>query len=395
MATANEEILDATIRHQITVLRFSDRMADDATKLLEASDKELVALLQTELTEVARVRLDALLIEIRRMRYAAISAVNADMQPDLQGLAPIESTWEIGAMSAAVPVEIAFNTVSPAVLRAVVASPVNGIPLQGWWDRLAATDAFRIEQELRLGIIAGENTDQIVRRIRGTKAAKYTDGVLAITRRDAETVVRTAANHVSTGARQATWNANADIIRGIRWVSTLDGRTTSVCQSRDGEVYPIDKGPRPPAHPNCRSTVAPVLAGEEIIGDRATVTDTRTRKKRELDFSAEVREEVGDKEWSRMSANARREKVKAKREAWANENIGHTPSNTTYQEWLKRQPVKFQDEVLGPTRGALFRDGLQLDKFVDTSGKKYNLDQLRDRLDSDMKEHLDRLTGKD
>lgn len=396
MPTANEELLDATVRHQIAVLRFSNRMAADAVKLLEASDRELVAMLQENLTEFQEARLNAMLIEIRRLRAAAIAAIDADVRPDLNGLSQVEATWEANAMAAAVPVEIAFNTVAPATLRAVVASPINGIPLQGWWDRLAAADSQRIEQQLRLGILQGETNDQIVRRIRGTKAANYSDGVLAITKRDAETVVRTAANHVSTGARQATWEANADIISGVRWVATLDGRTSAVCRSRDGEVYPIDKGPRPPAHPNCRSTVVPILAGEEIVGDRPTVRDGRTRRKRELDFTQEAREEAGAKEWSRMSAADRRAQVKARRDAWAAENIGLTPSNVTYQDWIKRQPAKFQDEVLGPTRARLFRDGgVSLDKFVDASGRQYNLDQLRTRLDDDARELLDRLRGTD
>lgn len=395
MATANEELLDATVRHQIMLLRFSSREAAQAVEILEQSDRALVAMLQEQLTETAQTRLEQLLIEVRRLRAAAIAAADAATRPDLQELSQIEANWEVAAMTAATPVQVAFNTVSPAVLRAVVASPVNGIPLQGWWDRLAAADAQRIEQKLRLGILQGDTTDQIVRSIRGTRAAGYSDGVLAITKRDAETVVRTAANHVSTGARQATWEANADVISGVRWVATLDGRTSPVCRSRDGEVYPIDKGPRPPAHPNCRSTVVPVLAGEEIVGDRPTVRDSRTRRMRERDFSAEARDEVGAREWSKMSAGDRRALVRAKREAWADENIGSTPSNVTYQDWLKRQPAKFQDDVLGATRGRLFRDGLTLDKFVDASGRQYSLDQLRGRLDEDMRDLLDRLQGRD
>ena len=89
MATANEELLDATVRHQIVVLRFSDRMATDAARLLEASDRELVAMLQTELTEFAEARLNAMLIEVRRLRAAAIQAVDADVRPDLDGLSQV------------------------------------------------------------------------------------------------------------------------------------------------------------------------------------------------------------------------------------------------------------------------------------------------------------------
>lgn len=97
-----------------------------------------------------------------------------------------------------------------------------------------------------------------------------------------------------------------------------------------------------------------------------------------------------------MSAADRRAQVKARRDAWAAEIIGLTPSNVTYQDWIKRQPAKFQDEVLGPTRARLFRDGgVSLDKFVDASGRQYNLDQLRTRLDDDARELLDRLRGTD
>lgn len=391
MATANETLLDATVRHQIQLLRFSSRMAVDAIKLLEASDREIVALLAAETTELTGIRLEAMLTEIRRLRRAVIDSVDLGVRPDLDGLGAVEAAWETSAMSTAVPIiGVAFNTVAPAQLRAAVATPINGLELKSWWDRLAVADSQRIEQQLRLGLVQGETNAQIVKRIRGTRAMNYTDGVLAITKRDAETVVRTAANHVSTAARQSVWEANADIIQGIRWVATLDGRTSSSCRARDGEVYPINKGPRPPGHPNCRSTVVPVLAGEQLVGDRATVRDTRTRRQQEIDFRADAQAKAGSN-WANMTAKERNAAVRNEREAWAQENIGQAPSNLTYQTWLKRQPASFQDEVLGPTRGRLFRDGLELDKFVDSSGKQFNLDQLRTTLDSDQKELLDRL----
>lgn len=391
MATANETLLDATVRHQIQLLRFSSRMAVDAIKLLEASDREIVTLLAAETTELTGIRLEAMLTEIRRLRRAVIDSVDLGVRPDLDGLGAVEAAWETSAMSTAVPIiGVAFNTVAPAQLRAAVATPINGLELKSWWDRLAVADSQRIEQQLRLGLVQGETNAQIVKRIRGTRAMNYTDGVLAITKRDAETVVRTAANHVSTAARQSVWEANADIIQGIRWVATLDGRTSSSCRARDGEVYPINKGPRPPGHPNCRSTVVPVLAGEQLVGDRATVRDTRTRRQQEIDFRADAQAKAGSN-WANMTAKERNAAVRNEREAWAQENIGQAPSNLTYQTWLKRQPASFQDEVLGPTRGRLFRDGLELDKFVDSSGKQFNLDQLRTTLDSDQKELLDRL----
>lgn len=380
--TANEEILDASIRHQIKLLRFSDGEAQKAAGLLAQSDAELVKLLQSGLTETSAARISGLLAEVRRMRVAVAEKLGAELQEDMVGLSTTEAEWEEAMLLGSSPVSLSFNAVPPAVLKAVVGSPINGIPLEDWLGKMAANDVSRIEQQIRLGVLEGETIEQMVSRIRGTKAGGYKDGVLETTRREAQMIARTATNHVSTSARQATWDANADIISGVRWVATLDGRTSPVCQSRDGFVYPIDKGPRPPAHPNCRSTVAPVLHGEEILGDRPTVTDKRTRAQREVDFRAEAKAEAGDK-WKKMSPAERNAAIKARRTKWADENIGQAPTSTNYQTWLKGQSKEFQDDVLGPGKAQLFRGGVPLDKFVDEKGKPYSLAQLKAEVSAD------------
>jgi len=56
---------------------------------------------------------------------------------------------------------------------------------------------------------------------------------------------------------------------------------------------------------------------------------------------------------------------------------------TTYDQWLKRQPASFQDEVLGPARGKLFRAGQETSHtFVDSRGKLLTLKQLKARRQS-------------
>lgn len=381
--TANEEILDATIRHQIKLLRFSNGEALTISKLLAESDAELEAMLSSGLTDTSETRIRSLLKDIRRSRAAVYERIQAILEEDLSGLAVIEAAWEGGALSSAVPVVMTFAATPPSVLKALAGSPINGIPLKGWLGRTSLNDVLRIEQQIRLGVLGGETTPQIVRRIRGTRAAGFTDGVLSTTRREAEMIVRTATNHVSTAARQSVWEANADIIKGVRWVATLDGRTSSVCQSRDGEIYAIDKGPRPPAHPNCRSTVAPVLDGEQIVGTRPTITDKRTRRQREINFRAEAHAEAGNAKWKGMSVAQRDAAIKAKRLKWADDNIGQSPTSTNYETWLKGQSLKFQDSVLGPTKAKMFREGATLDKFVDANGKPYTLKQLQAALGSD------------
>jgi len=60
--------------------------------------------------------------------------------------------------------------------------------------------------------------------------------------------------------------------------------------------------------------------------------------------------------------------------------VGRVPIATSYQQWLGRQNVGFQNEVLGPTRGVLFRKGeIDLPGFVDQSGSRWTLRELYDQ----------------
>lgn len=132
------------------------------------------------------------------------------------------------------------------------------------------------------------------------------------------------------------------------FVATLDANTTPLCQSLDGGVYDVDDGPQPLLHYNCRSIRVPYIDGG-AIGDRPATTATM-------------------KSLDGLTGNARRKA--------AAEMTGRVPARTTYQTWLQGQSKDFQDEVLGPTRGDLFRSGVKLTQFVDSAGDQLTLDEL-------------------
>lgn len=57
---------------------------------------------------------------------------------------------------------------------------------------------------------------------------------------------------------------------------------------------------------------------------------------------------------------------------------GQVPEDMTYQDWLRKQPVERQDDILGKAKGQLFRKGgLTLDRFIDRNGRELNLAELR------------------
>ena len=153
-------------------------------------------------------------------------------------------------------------------------------------------------------------------------------------------MVRTALNHTATVARNETFKANRSVLKGVQWHATLDNRTSAVCRGRDGKIYPVESGPRPPAHPNCRSTMIPVTKSWKELGINLKEAPAGTR----------------------ASMN------------------GQVPSTLTYNDWLKKQPVGFQDDILGKAKGQLYRKGdLPLDRFIDRAGKEYTLAELKIR----------------
>jgi len=180
------------------------------------------------------------------------------------------------------------------------------------------------------GIIAGKTNQEIVNDINTISKKTH--------RLQAKSLVRTVTNHVSSTARQLTMQENDDIIEKYQWISTLDGRTTFTCQSLDGKIFEKGKGPTPPLHWGCRSTIVPLVKPEYKIFD----------------------------------------KEKSKRVARVDGKSTLISGQTTYNSWLKTQSNEFQEEVLGPKRAALFRKGgLSLNQFVDERYEPLTLEQLK------------------
>lgn len=385
LTTANQIYLDAALRHQIGLRRYSAGLNKRIARLLEDADAELTARLRTRLDRFQGRPMDytgerwrALLQDMTAARAAALGEVRKLARSELNTLAAMEAQREATLLAGSIPIEVSFAAVSSDQLRAIVSSrPFQGRLLRDWFNNLERADQGRLRQALQLGMTQGEPTDDIVRRIVGTRRNNYADGILSISRRDAQAITRTAVNHVSNTARGYVWEANDDIITARIWVSTLDGRTSAVCRARDGKGRPTKEGgslpegverlvPRdatPPAHINCRSTMVAYIDGVGLVGNRPTVTDTRTREKREVDFRRIAREQ------GRSIKDVRRD--------WAERNVGTVPASTDYQTFMGRQSAAFQDEVLGRTKGRLFREGgLKLDHFVDRAGNELNLAQL-------------------
>lgn len=334
----NDEIADALTRHQVGLQRLSNATVRKILALLRRSDSRIFErLLREDVSDLSRQRQQKLLRDIRKIVDSVYSDATGKLRIELESLAEYEVEFQQNLFERTLPID--FRTVAPSadqIIAAVNSRPFQGRLLKEWFTDLEAGAFKRLRDTIRMGVIEGRTTEQMVRDIRGTRAQGYKDGILEISRRGAQATVRTAVNHTATAARNRLYERNKSLIKGVQWLSTLDGRTSPICRARDGKVYDVDKGPRPPAHPNCRSSTAPII-----------------------------------KSWREMGLSGLPKSTRASMN-------GQVPEDMTYGEWLRKQPAGFQDDVLGKSKATLFRKGeLPIDRFVNRLGDELTLDELR------------------
>ena len=363
MATANENIRDAMIRHQIGLIRASGTLSKQIIKELRKSEKEIRERIERRLAEINERGSDLgptttrRLLEIERQLRDLLGKTHRVIQEDtekfMEELAIREPVFVKNVIEDALPVIVNAGVPNTIVLREIVKhQPVDGRILGDWLRKFEENDVERMMDEIRKGLVQGEGIPQITRRIFGTTRLNGQDGVRAISRRGAETLARTVSNGIANQARQAFFRQNASLIKSEVYTATLDNRTTVICASLDGQAFDVGKGPIPPLHMACRSTRVPSIDGR-LIGERPAKSVT----KGELDG---------------LSPEQRRKRI--------NDLTGRVPASQTYTEFLKRQTVPFQNEVLGVKRARLFRQGkLSLDRFVDDTGRLFTLDELMKR----------------
>lgn len=378
--TANEELRDALIRHQIHLLRYSGYVRNRMNAILQQSEQELVARIQRDLQGMTGVTTSKEWERLQRLQKA-LTAIRANAWDDANKLL----TEEMLSLADAEPATLAatLNTVSPVLfetalpatrlIRAIATSrPFEGRVLKDWANTMKQDDIRRIMNAVQMGMVSGETSEQITKRIVGTSILKGADGVTEISRRQVQAIVRTAIQHVANSARDEFLKENADIFELEQFVATLDSRTTPVCRANDGKRFKVGRGPKPPLHIACRSLRVAAINGS-FAGDRPAkpVTEKMLLKEyAEKNKLAPVttRDELprGFKtdfdKWARIRAR---------------ELVGPIPATTTYEPWLRSQSIEFQEEVLGKAKAKLFREGnLPLDRFVDRNGNELTLQQL-------------------
>lgn len=365
MAEPSAALTNDAIRRQILLEGVKETEHKKFAKFLRDMERQIRERLILEGDSIGtRERLRILLADVTRIQKEVYTEYTGQFTLDLDDIAITQGELEAKALNAAVS---DFESVLPDENQLITAYKNNplslvgksqGLTLNPFLKQYTADQVALISGTISKGFAEGQTISQMIKALRGTTAAKFEDGQFAAANRNNRIMVRTAVQNAGEQARQRTWDANKDLIKGVEWVSTLDSRTTKQCQALDGEEFPVDKGPRPPIHYGCRSTITPVLS--ELF-----------------DFLGKG----------------------AKRPAKGAKGSTQTNADTTYYSWLKNQPASFQNSVIGPTRGKLLRNGgLTSQQFTDlqlnTNFKPMTLAEMREEAPDAFKQANIKLSDK-
>lgn len=362
MPTANEKLRDEAVSHAHDVQRYTNGAVYRVLAMLNKADGAIEAQLI-----LALAGMDANSFTVQRLQFqlASVKAAHAQVYTDafgqiekeMRALADYEALYQSTALQAVIPLDarpfIQFFRVTPeAAYAAAIARPFQGGLLRDWATSAEANRMGAIRDAIRVGFVQGQSVDQIVRGIRGTRARQYKDGLLERSRRSVTAMVRTALSHTASTAREEVYKANADIISAIAWLSTLDGKTSEPCRVRDGLRYTADPSHKPIGHS------VPWLQGPGRLHWQCRSLSTPVLKSwRELGIDAD-----GISDQTRASMD------------------GKVPAETTYSEWLARQSAARQEDILGPTRARLIRQGgLSPNQLYSARGDYLTLAQLAKR----------------
>ena len=338
---SDKQYIDQTFRRAVYLERLKQSMVNEFGVTIKQLDKIISKL---DIEDLTPKQLEKYLVDVGKVIDKQLGAHSAKYKSQLVDIfddcidfekQSLVAAYDIPPQAIAVPSSTA-TAAAVAIAKPLPIVNVESVLINDMLSDFENKEKKRILSAIRTGHFEGKTNQELIQQIRGTRKNKFKDGILQTTTRHAEAIVRTGVQQVANDARQEIARQNADIVIGEQIISVMDSKTSVICRSLDHRIFKVGEGRRPPFHINCRSTFILVL-------------DLKYRGKGNTDKRASY-EGVTD--------------------------------NKSYYEWLKSQPKSFQDDALGKSRAALFRDGgLSADDFARLNLNKnfepLTLDEMR------------------
>jgi SPP1 gp7 family putative phage head morphogenesis protein len=241
---------------------------------------------------------------------------------------------------------------------------VEGLFFNQWLSKLEKGAVERIMKETQQSMILSEPVQETAKRVQNA---------LSVGRKTAQGMVHNAIYGAHNWAERAFYLENEERLQGLRFVAELDRRTTPLCRTLDGQVFPVQEAPQPPLHWLCRSMLLPVFYNITVNG-------------KEMSLDEYI---FGDKNRriARIDTRSRwinhRDGTRSK--TYQDLRVQFPKSDVTYNDWLQslatstnREDVAFAREVLGPARFKLVSEGKLKMESLYYHGKLRTIEELKE-----------------
>lgn len=364
-------LTDDLNQHNVQLQRIITRLLNsDVYPTLDANARRAIGVLNEygELTSQAQV--NRILREIRALNSDPIKEAWEAVTNELNETASYEAAYyanlmqTYGAPLLNVP---AATKVQNYIGRSLMSLGADS-PQTGTWAQFVRGNIDAVASEYDNVIKSGFARGQTIREV-SQSIRRVTDGKA---KNWAESLARTGMSHYAERAHEAMALDNDDIIKKKYLLVTFDNRTSFICMhygssKKNPWKMGDDKAPVLPLHYNERSTYVYLVEGQdEPSGIRPAVGGKGDKRAREI---YEARRKRTDK----------KVKYRGRRDSDVFD-VEQVRASTSYDSWFARQPAWFQDDILGKTKGRLYRQGgLELSRFTDMTGRELTLVELRIR----------------
>jgi SPP1 gp7 family putative phage head morphogenesis protein len=253
-------------RRQVFNQRFAGGEAIAAENILKRIYAKINERLLRDPTEFQQLNMTRIRNDINNILAIDLDDMKGEILDGALDFAEAEGEFIYTALSSETSVILALPAIEQ-IKQAVVQAGMDVVVGSGTLTINEALDKFAVNKGVEIraaindGILTGQTNQQIAAQIKD-----YGDN---LHKGQINALVRTSINNASTQARRIVTEENQNILKGDEWIATLDSRTTLICGGRDGNIYPINSGPFPPAHWNacCEGVLITTDRGDVPIED--------------------------------------------------------------------------------------------------------------------------------
>ena len=352
MATVDDQLVMVYSTHHVYLGRLQAQFGNEVIPYLTNIENGMYAILgryksKTMLTPKIRAEIQK---EINELTRTELKAYTTQYKQNNKEMAENESIFNAKTLTGLMADYSATIPTAAAISKVVRTTPFNlgdgtFTSYQKYVNAYHEQWSSKIDNAVRAGMLPGGSIASITKDI---MAQMEVQGRKALA--SAKTMARTGTSFYSNQATKAFVDVNDEVLRGYRFLATLDSRTSKQCRSLDQTTYAKDADniPRLPLHPNERST---------------------------LIYDVDPRFKYDDSEATRAEAFINPKTGKRK--------VDFVSSQQTYYESLKDQSDAVQNSILGKTLADAFREldnpELFAKSLIDSTYKPYTMEQLRDK----------------